>query len=147
MVRLARAKHVFAVFDSCLAGTIFNAQRARPPAAITRAVARPVRQFLTSGDADQKVSDDGTFRKLFLSALKGEERADGNQDGYLTGSELSSYLEDRVTNLTRAVQTPRGGKLRDPKYDRGDFIFLLPEKPAPKRIAKAIHSRREGLQP
>jgi hypothetical protein len=127
MVRIAKSKHVLAVFDSCFAGTVFSTQRARPPVAITRATARPVRQFLTSGDADQKVSDDGTFRTLFLRALKGEETADANRDGYLTGTELSFYLEDRITNLTRAAQTPRGGKLRDPRFDQGDFVFLLPQ--------------------
>ncbi|MBW8056223.1 MAG: caspase family protein [Nitrospira sp.] len=128
MVRIAQSKHVLAVFDSCFAGTIFSSQRARPPAAITAAVKRPVRQFLTSGDADQKVSDDGTYRTLFLRALQGEETADANRDGYLTATELSFYLEDRVTKLTRGLQTPRGGKLRDPKFDQGDFVFLLPSQ-------------------
>ncbi len=132
MVRIAKAKHVLAVFDSCFAGTIFTAQRARAPAAITQAVKRPVRQFLTSGDADQLVSDDGTFRTLFLRALQGEETADANRDGYLTGSELSLYLEDRITNLTQGAQTPRSGKLRDPRFDQGDFVFLLPTA-RPKR--------------
>ena len=127
MVRLARAKHVLAVFDSCFAGTIFSSQRSRPPAAVTQVVARPVRQFMTSGDADQQVSDDGTFRQLFIRALRGEEQADANRDGYLTATELGLHLEDRIVNLTQAAQTPRSGKLRDPKFDRGDFVFLLPE--------------------
>ena len=124
-VRLAEAKHALAVFDSCFAGTIFEAQRALPPPAITRATTLPVRQFLTSGDAGQTVSDDGTFRKLFLRALRGEERANGNGDGYLTASELGLFLSDRMVNL-RLGQTPRYGKLRDPDYDRGDFVFVLP---------------------
>ncbi|MEX0923277.1 MAG: caspase family protein [Rhodovibrionaceae bacterium] len=135
MVRIARSKHVYAVFDSCFAGTIFNASRARPPAAITRAVAEPVRQFLTSGDADQEVSDDGTFRSLFLKALRGDEDADANDDGYLTGSELSLYLEDRVINLTNSAQTPRSGKLRDQRFDQGDFVFLLPRDEEEVQVA------------
>ncbi len=126
MVKIARSKHVLAVFDSCFAGTIFGSQRARPPAAITAAVKSPVRQFLTSGAADQQVSDDGTFRELFLRALRGEEIADANRDGYLTGTELSLYLQDRIINLTQGAQTPQGGKLRDPRFDQGDFVFLLP---------------------
>ena len=127
MVRIARSKHVFAVFDACFAGTIFNASRARPPAAITRAVTEPVRQFLTSGDADQQVSDNGSFRKLFIKALNGREAGDANGDGYLTGTELSLFLEDRVVNLTNSAQTPRSGKLRDQRFDQGDFVFLLPQ--------------------
>lgn len=127
-MRQARAKHVFSVFDSCFAGTVFNSQRAMPPAAITNATTKPVRQFLTSGDADQTVSDDGTFRQLFLRAINGEENADSNDDGYLTGSELGLHLGDRITNLTQAVQTPRYGKLRDKDYDLGDFVFVLPSE-------------------
>ena len=106
-MRQSSSKHVYAVFDSCFAGTVFSAQRAMPPAAITRATALPVRQFLTSGDADQTVSDDGQFRELFIRAIRGEERSDANADGYLTASELGMYLGDRVTNLTESAQTPR----------------------------------------
>ncbi|MDP6390460.1 MAG: caspase family protein [Alphaproteobacteria bacterium] len=124
-VRLAQSKHSLAVFDACFAGTVFDGARALPPAAVTRATTLPVRQFLTSGDAGQTVSDDGSFRELFLRALRGEERADLNGDGFLTGSELGLYITDRVTNLTRAKQTPRYGKLRDKDWDRGDFVFAL----------------------
>jgi len=124
-VRLAQSKHAFVVFDSCFSGTIFTSQRSRPPAAVTRATILPVRQFLSSGDAQQQVSDDGMFRKLFIRAIRGEERADANGDGYLTGSELGMFLTDRLTNLTRSSQTPRYGKLRDADYDRGDFVFVL----------------------
>ncbi|MCB1717870.1 MAG: caspase family protein, partial [Candidatus Competibacteraceae bacterium] len=129
-MRQAVSKHVYAVFDSCFAGTVFAAQRALPPAAITRATTMPVRQFLTSGDADQTVSDDGTFRELFIRAINGEERSDANGDGYVTASELGMFLGDRVTNLTQSVQTPRFGKLRDKDFDRGDFVFMLPGGPS-----------------
>jgi len=124
-VRLAKSKHALAVFDSCFSGTIFDTQRTAPPPAVTRATTLPVRQFLSSGDSSQKVSDDGRFRKLFIRAIKGEERADANRDGYLTGSELGLFLTDRLTNLTESRQTPRYGKLRDEDWDRGDFVFQL----------------------
>jgi uncharacterized caspase-like protein len=149
LMRLADSKHVFSVFDSCFAGTIFVVRAGAPPAAITRATTRPVRQFLSSGDADQTVSDDGTFRKLFLRALRGEERADANGDGYLTASELGLYLADRVTNITEQAQTPRYGKLRDPDYDRGDFVFLLPGREPPKAEpglpARQIASEQDAM--
>ena len=142
-VRQAESKHAYAVFDSCFAGTVFDSQRALPPEAITHATTLPVRQFLTSGDATQTVSDDGTFRELFLRALRGEERADANGDGYLTGSEMGLFLTDRMTNLTRTRQTPRYGKLRDKDYDLGDFVFALAaptvttSRPAPSPPAGA----------
>jgi len=139
-VRLAQSKHVYAVFDSCFAGTIFDNARARPPATITRAATKPVRQFLTSGDAYQKVSDDGSFRELFLRALAGDEASDLNKDGYLTASELGTYITNRVTNLTQGQQTPRAGKLRDKDYDQGDFIFELPRAQSIALIPKTQSS-------
>ncbi len=135
-VHLAQSKHAFAGFDSCFAGTIFDTARALPPVAVTRATTRPVRQFLTSGDAGQTVSDDGTFRELFLRALSGEERADANGDKFVTASEIGIFLADRITNLTQAKQTPRYGKLRDKNFDLGDFVFALrgdEAPPAPRR--------------
>ena len=140
-VRQAEAKHAMAVFDSCFAGTIFGSTRDKPPPAVTRSTGLPVRQFLTSGDAGEAVSDDGTFRKLFIRALRGEERADANGDGYLTGSELGNYLGDRVVNLQMG-QTPRYGKLRDPDYDRGDFVFSLGET-----VSTSVASKPDGASP
>jgi len=139
-MRLAESKHVFAIFDSCFAGTIFEARAGAIPAAITRATTLPVRQFLSSGDANQTVSDDGAFRKLFLRGVRGEERADANGDGYLTASEMGLYLSDRITNLTEQAQTPRYGKLRDPDFDRGDFVFLLPGHLTPEGETASLPS-------
>jgi hypothetical protein len=125
-MRQAVSKHVYAVFDSCFAGTVFSSQRSAPSASIQAAATQKVRQFLTSGDAYQEVSDDGTFRELFIRAIMGEERSDSNGDGFLTATELGMFLGDRLTNLTDSMQTPRYGKLRDKNYDRGDFVFALP---------------------
>lgn len=137
-MRLAESKHVFAIFDSCFAGTIFEARAGAVPAAVTRVTTLPVRQFISSGDANQTVSDDGAFRKFFLRAIRGEERADANGDGYITASELGLYLFDRITNLTEQAQTPRYGKLRDPDFDRGDFVFLLPGHMTPENEMKSL---------
>ena len=120
-----------------------NVARALPPAAITHATALPVRQFISSGDADQEVGDDGTFRRLFIDALQGAEpSADINKDGYLTGTGLGQFLYNKMTNLTGQRQTPRYGKLNARGYDRGDFVFQVREaKPnaaqTPKPTAEA----------
>lgn len=76
-----------------------------------------MRQFLSSGDAGQTVSDDGTFANLFVEALNGERRADLNADGYVTAEEMGSFLTDRISNYTQNKQIPRHGKLSDPKFD------------------------------
>ena len=136
-VRLAESKHVFTVFDSCFAGTIFSVARSSPPPQITRITTRSVRQFLTSGDAGQTVSDDGTFAKLFIDALKGERRADSNGDGYLTASEMGAFLDTSVSNLTRNAQTPRFGALRDPEFNRGDFVFQLASVAPKRKVGRA----------
>ena len=143
LVRLAGSKHVLSVFDSCFAGTVFDSRASGAPPAITRATSQPVRQFITAGDADQQVSDDGTFRTLFLRAISGEEDADPNGDGYLTGGELGIFLSDRVTNLTESAQTPRYGKLRDRDYDQGDFVFAIPAALA-RAAAAAAWSEVKG---
>ena len=122
-MRLAKAKHVLSIFDSCFSGTIFSARAGAAPAAITRKTTKPVRQFITSGDAGQQVRDDGSFREYFLRAIRGDERADVNNDGYVTGEELGLFMNQKVSELTRDAQTPRSGKLHDVKYNQGDFVF------------------------
>jgi formylglycine-generating enzyme required for sulfatase activity len=125
-MREANSRHVLAIFDSCFAGTVFNTARSMPPPAITLATTEAVREFISSGEADQVVSDDGTFRKLFLDVLAGKEPdADANHDGYVTGTELGLFLQQKMTNLTYNRQTPRYGKLNAYGYDRGDFVFQV----------------------
>jgi hypothetical protein len=131
--REAKARHVLAIFDSCFGRTVFNVARSRPPPAITLATTEPVREFISSGEDNQTVSDHGTFRKLFLDVLAGKEPdADANHGGYVTGTELGLFLQQKMTNLTNNRQTPRYGKLNAYGYDRGDFVFQVgkPELPA-----------------
>ena len=146
LIRLADAKHVLSVFDSCFSGTIFTARAGAAIANITHKTAKPVRQFITSGDAGQQVRDDGSFRKLFIRAIRGDERADANADGFVTGEELGLYLSQRVTNLTDAAQTPRYGRLQDVDYDQGDFVFRL-ATPAPRQTVQPVQPDQAGVTP
>jgi formylglycine-generating enzyme required for sulfatase activity len=131
-MREANSRHVLAIFDSCFGGSVFHVARSAPPPAITRATTEPVREFISSGDAEQEVSDDGTFRKLFLDILAGKEPdADANHDGYVTGTELGLFLNQKITNLTDNRQTPRYGKLNVLGYDRGDFVFQVGKPDVP----------------
>lgn len=127
--RRIESKHALFVFDSCFSGALFEALRpgAVPPPLISDKTALPVRQFITAGTADQFVQDKSIFRAEFVAGLNGA--ADLNSDGYVTVTELAMFVEDKVANYSRRTQTPRYGKIRDPKLDQGDMVFVLPRKP------------------
>ncbi|MGB5634983.1 MAG: caspase family protein, partial [Waterburya sp.] len=117
--RLTEAKHVLFVFDSCFSGTLFKQRSSTTPTKyILDVVGKPVRQFLTAGDADEKVPAKSVFTPLFIRALNGE--ADTiNQDGYVTGNELGNYLRQNLKEYD-TQQTPQFGTIRDPELDQGD---------------------------
>jgi formylglycine-generating enzyme required for sulfatase activity len=129
------SKHAIFIFDSCFSGSIFGLSRGIPQD-IQERIARPVRQFITSGTADQVVPDISIFRRQFISALEGE--ADRNQDGYVTGSELGLFLEETVTNLSRRSQTPRYGKILNRFLNKGDYVFKV-YKEQPYQVASLNH--------
>lgn len=119
------AKHVLYLFDSCFSGSIFALSRAAPEA-ITYKTNQHVRQFITAGSEDEQVPDVSIFKSQFIAALKGE--ADSNNDGYVTGTELGMFLQDKVMNYSRNAQHPQFGKIRDPQLDKGDFVFVTGAK-------------------
>jgi formylglycine-generating enzyme required for sulfatase activity len=125
------ARHALFMFDSCFSGTIFRT-RSGVPDNISDKTSKPVRQFITAGDENQPVPDQSIFRRQLVAALGEDAEADLNGDGYITGSELGMFLEDKVTNYSRRTQTPRHGKIQNPDLDKGDFVFQsLKPKPAP----------------
>ncbi|MEK9669280.1 MAG: pentapeptide repeat-containing protein, partial [Deltaproteobacteria bacterium] len=130
------AKHVLFMFDACFAGSVFLATRAAP-AYIQQNTKEPVRQFITSGSAEQEVPDKSIFRRAFVDALNG--KADYDKDGYLTGTELGAYIQKRTAEDWEGKLTPQYGKLQDPNLNKGDFVFELskPEvvKPPPAEPA------------
>jgi hypothetical protein len=130
--RRVQSKHALFLFDSCFSGALFALSRAVPDH-ISYKTARPVRQFITSGSADEQVPDQSIFRRQFVEALDGE--ADSNRDGYITGAELGEFLQDKVINYSRNTQHPQYGKLRNPNLDKGDFVFALPKASTPAPTA------------
>ncbi len=121
--KLMKSKHVLMLFDSCFSGAIFALGRARPSQYIREKVSLPVREFITAGDENEQVSDQSVFKQCFLVGVRDGD-ADLNGDGYITGEELGSYLQERVVNYTSGAQHPQFGKIRDPMLDRGDFVFV-----------------------
>ena len=121
------SKHALFLFDACFSGSLFNLSRA-VPAAINYNTSKPVRQFITSGSAEEQVPDRSIFREYFVKAIT-TGFADASNDGYLTGSELSTYLFDNVSNYSYNQQHPQAGKIRDQYLDKGDFVFVLDTQP------------------
>lgn len=119
----AGSKHALFLFDACFSGSLFATSRAVPDV-ISYKTALPVRQFITSGSADETVPDESIFRQQFVIALT-TAYADANSDGYLTGTELGTFLLDNVVNYSRNSQHPQYGKIRNPYLDKGDFVFVL----------------------
>ena len=121
--RQIEAKHALFLFDSCFSGTIFKS-KALPkiPPHISIATSRPVRQFIAAGDAGEEVPAKSVFATCFLRALRGD--ADYSKDGYVTGTELGMYLNEKLLYYNTG-QTPQYGKIRDPDLDEGDFVFTL----------------------
>ncbi|MEI7981625.1 MAG: caspase family protein, partial [Bacteroidota bacterium] len=84
--KLIWSNHALFLFDACFAGSIFeNMRGSAAEEAIQRKAAQPVRQFITSGSADESVPDNSYFRELLVEALNGS--ADANNDHYVTGRE------------------------------------------------------------
>lgn len=147
--REIHAKHVLFVFDSCFSGARgFALLGPDKSTDITKRTGEPVRQFISAGTAEQEVPDESSFRKRFVAALDGEadrKENGGNEDGYVTGSELGTYLQTWVPQVTNGAQTPQFGKIQDLYLARGDFVFSLEssrmwcrEQPAPKDLSPTV---------
>ncbi len=117
-----QSKHALFLFDACFSGAVFSPSRAIPEA-INYKTTQQVRQFITSGSANETVPDRSIFRQQFVRALNG--LGDLNNDGYLTGSELGEFLQTNVVNYSYNTQHPQYGKIRRQNLDQGDFVFVM----------------------
>ncbi len=132
------ARHVLFMFDSRFSGTILNLRNQVTPLHITERTKNPVRQFITSGRADEPVSDRRAFKEGFLGLLEGRV-AEPMPDGYLTGVELADYLYRTVPQFS-VGQHPQHGKIHDPQLNTGDFVFVLPQKRHQERNAVELET-------
>jgi len=125
--RMIESKHALFLLDACFSGSLFSQNRSGMNAktAIDVFTTKDVRQFISAGRADQPVPDESIFTHFLIKALTTTE-ADGSQDGYLTGSELASYLEQKVLIASNKQQHPQYDKMKDLRLSEGDFVFELP---------------------
>ena len=139
LARNIESNHALFLFDSCFSGTIFQT-RALPdkPPLIDLLTSKPVRQFITAGDAGEEVPANSVFTPAFIDALE-YGLGDLNGDGYVTGTELGLYLQSEVS--LHVKQTPQFGKITDYELSRGDFVFELAN--APTVTARSPDSEKE----
>nr|VFK56356.1 MAG: Formylglycine-generating enzyme, required for sulfatase activity, contains SUMF1/FGE domain [Candidatus Kentron sp. TUN]VFK62632.1 MAG: Formylglycine-generating enzyme, required for sulfatase activity, contains SUMF1/FGE domain [Candidatus Kentron sp. TUN] len=146
--RQIKARHALFLFDSCFSGSVFR-ERNLPeePPYITKLIARPVRQFITAGGANQPVPARSTFAPAFADAIR-YSKGDLNKDGYVTGTELGLHLEAEVSKYKK--QTPQFGKIHEYDLAQGDFVFVLGSgelKPKPKpRTVMAKKAENSGME-
>ncbi len=121
--RQMESKHALFLFDSCFSGAIFKTKALpKAPPHINTFTSSPVRQYITAGSAGEEVPASSVFTPSFIRALEGE--ADLNRDGYVTGTEMGMFLNEKVMGYN-SQQTPQYGKIKDPDLDRGDFVFVV----------------------
>lgn len=138
-----QSKHAIFLFDACFAGTIFTEDRSGVPEYISYNTTKPVRQFITSGSANEVVADESSFCDQFIKALDG--KADYDKDGYLTGSELGSFLKKEVSTYSNNRQHPQSGKINDSRLDEGDFVFVINTPVSPGAIPAPIQPAKKQV--
>lgn len=122
----AKSRHVLFAFDACFAGSVFTPMRSANDYVLS-AAREPVRMFLTSGSADEQVPDQSFFRLEFIAGVNGA--ADANRDGYVTGSELGTYIRQTVRDRAAAAGmrlSPQAGVSEQEGFNRGDLVFIPP---------------------
>ncbi len=139
------SKHALFVFDACFSGSLFSIPRAIPDV-ISYKTTQPVRQFITSGSANENVPDESIFCQQLVTALTTNE-ADANRDGYLTGTELGEFIQTNVINYSYNAQHPQYGKIKNPNLDKGDFVFVVdntlsPETPGETYIPRILRTQK-----
>ena len=82
------SKHAFFVFYCCFSGSVLQSRAVAVPENISYSTAKPVRQFLSAGRANQTVPAISVFRPLFIRGIEGQ--ADLDRDEYVTGVELGA---------------------------------------------------------
>ena len=135
--KMGTARHQLFIMDACYGGMLGLDRRGVKPANTPRSdyievvTQRQAREILTAGGKDQQVLDGGPFGHSFFTGylLKGlrDGDADRNLDGFITFSELASYVIPAATN---AAQTPVADRL--PQHEGGEFVFRSPYPARPE---------------
>ena len=125
--KFSKAKHMLFFVDACYGGLAAVSTRSlsvNTPNYIDKITQENARQIITAGGKDEKVLEKdewehSAFTKNILLGLK-DKKADQNHDGYITGSELGLFLQEKVSIDTENYQTPQVRRLTT---HEGEIIF------------------------
>jgi hypothetical protein len=129
------AKHILVVFDSCFSGTIFTSRapndppRTLSPSVVARLMEKMARDIITAGSANERIPAHSPIPKLLLAAINGE--ADRYGHGVISAADIKTYLRDQVLNLPGVGLTPQQGRLQDPNFAEGEFLFRVSDTGSP----------------
>jgi len=109
--KLARRGRVLVLLDACRSAALIGGpSNALPAAEVLKAVMNASNvTVLTSSTADKVSREDekwghGAFTKALLDALSASDDIDNNRDGVISMTELTAYIEKRLTVLTNGDQ-------------------------------------------
>lgn len=123
-----KSKHVLFLMDSCYSGLGFTRSSGLSSTEndyIKKISSYRAVQMITAGGMNEQVIEEkghGLFTKNLLSGLSG--KADLDHDGYVTASELGSYLRPLVTRESQNRQTPNFGRFEG----EGEYVFHVESK-------------------
>jgi len=119
------ARQVYYAMDSCYSGLGFVRGISMVPKAtgyVRKVTSMRSVQMITAGhDGEQaiEVGGQGLFTTYFLRALGGE--ADFDSDGYVTASEIGTFVRPQVSTASNLRQTPQFGTLEG----QGEVVFPI----------------------
>jgi S1-C subfamily serine protease/uncharacterized caspase-like protein len=137
------AKHVLYLIDACYSGLGLTRSSGISPTDreyLNKITTRKAHQMLTArGKGEQALEEDGhgIFTKYILEGLDGS--ADREDKGYVTFSDLASYVKPKVTRMTHNSQVPQYGSIDG----EGEFVFVRTK--AERKVAEIPPTEREPV--
>jgi hypothetical protein len=102
---------------------------------------KPARDFITAGRSDQRVPAHSPLPDLFLAAIGGA--ADQYKRGIVSAAEIRDYMLNELLQMREINLTPQVGRLPDPDFSEGAFLFRTLSGPAEENNARNPAKRPE----
>ena len=135
----ADTKHMFFALEACYAGAIIQSLGGPPTIQsgylLSEEFQHRSREVLTAGGVNKEIPADGIFTDALIEGL---DKADINDDGYVTGQELSAFIKTVVPQRA-PFQHPEVGAF---STDDGDIVLSSNKSKTQSSPASAMKSCR-----